>query len=36
MTRRFAFMLVTVGIYTPWAMARIGGWFAEHTFLEAE
>jgi uncharacterized membrane protein YjgN (DUF898 family) len=25
--------LVTLGIYTPWAMARIGHWFAEHTFL---
>jgi hypothetical protein len=27
--------LVTLGIYTPWAMARIGRWFAEHTTLES-
>ncbi len=25
--------LVTLGIYTPWAMARVGRWFAEHTSL---
>jgi hypothetical protein len=27
--------LVTLGIYTPWAMARIGRWFAEHTTLQS-
>ncbi len=26
--------LVTVGIYYPWALARIGRWFAGHTVLE--
>ncbi len=26
--------LITVGIYYPWAMARIGRWFARHTTLE--
>jgi uncharacterized membrane protein YjgN (DUF898 family) len=26
--------VVTVGFYNPWAMARIGRWFAERTFLE--
>jgi uncharacterized membrane protein YjgN (DUF898 family) len=25
--------LVTLGIYAPWAMARVGRWFAEHTSL---
>ena len=25
--------LVTLGIYTPWAMARVGRWFAEYTSL---
>jgi uncharacterized membrane protein YjgN (DUF898 family) len=25
--------LLTLGIYTPWAMARVGRWFAEHTSL---
>jgi uncharacterized membrane protein YjgN (DUF898 family) len=29
-------VLITLGIYTPWAMARIGGWFAEHTTLETD
>jgi uncharacterized membrane protein YjgN (DUF898 family) len=28
-------VLLTLGIYSPWAMARIGRWFAEHTFLES-
>jgi uncharacterized membrane protein YjgN (DUF898 family) len=26
-------ILVTLGIYAPWAMARVGRWFAEHTTL---
>jgi uncharacterized membrane protein YjgN (DUF898 family) len=27
-------IVVTLGIYTPWALARVGRWFAEHTSLE--
>jgi uncharacterized membrane protein YjgN (DUF898 family) len=27
--------LLTLGIYTPWALARVGRWFAEHTSLES-
>jgi uncharacterized membrane protein YjgN (DUF898 family) len=26
--------LVTLGIYTTWAMARVGHWFAQHTWLD--
>ena len=26
--------LLTMGIYAPWAMARVGHWFAEHTSLD--
>jgi uncharacterized membrane protein YjgN (DUF898 family) len=28
-------VLVTAGFYTPWALARIGRWYAEHSFLES-
>jgi uncharacterized membrane protein YjgN (DUF898 family) len=27
-------VLITLGIYSPWAMARVGRWFAEHTSLD--
>ncbi len=27
-------VLLTLGIYSPWAMARVGRWFAEHTSLD--
>ncbi|HEY9594729.1 MAG TPA: DUF898 family protein [Spirochaetia bacterium] len=26
--------LITLGIYVPWAYARVGAWMASHTFLE--